>query len=153
MTSPRNQHPPPNRRLDSWKEIAAFLGRGERTVKRWEQERALPVRRLPGKAKGSVFAFTDELTEWLKSAPSAELEESGAIEAVKADAEANGADTSAAGVKTEAAERKAETAAPQTAPVPAPLAAGKNELGNAPLRRKQIDRLHPLPPADVRDPG
>ena len=101
MTSPRNQQPAPNRRLDSWKEIAAFLGRGERTVKRWEQERALPVRRLPGKAKGSVFAFTDELTEWLKSAPSAELEESGAIAAVKAPADAGADDADPANAALE----------------------------------------------------
>ena len=133
MTSPTNQPLPSNRRLDSWKEIAAFLGRGERTVKRWEQERALPVRRLPGKAKGSVFAFTDELTEWLKSAPSAELEESGAIEAVETDAEANGAGTLAAGVKTEAAERKAETAAPLATPVARKKHARSFVLGGAVL--------------------
>jgi Flp pilus assembly protein TadD len=54
-------------RLDSWKEIAAFLGKGERTVKRWEQERGLPVRRVPGKGKGSVYAFSGELNDWLKS--------------------------------------------------------------------------------------
>ena len=54
------------RRLDSWKEIAAFLGKGERTVKRWEQERGLPVRRVPGKGKGSVYAFSAELNDWLK---------------------------------------------------------------------------------------
>jgi Flp pilus assembly protein TadD len=54
-------------RLDSWKEIAAFLGKGERTVKRWEQERGLPVRRVPGKSKGSVYAFSGELNDWLKS--------------------------------------------------------------------------------------
>ena len=33
-------------RLDSWKEIAAFFGRAERTVKRWETERGLPVHRV-----------------------------------------------------------------------------------------------------------
>ena len=36
------------RRLDSWKEIAAFFDRDERTVKRWEKERGLPVHRTPG---------------------------------------------------------------------------------------------------------
>ena len=53
-------------RLDSWKEIAAFFGRAERTVKRWETERGLPVHRLPGTGKGSVFAYTKELADWLK---------------------------------------------------------------------------------------
>jgi tetratricopeptide (TPR) repeat protein len=56
-----------NRRIDSWKEIAGFFGRDERTVKRWEKDRALPVHRVPG-GKGGVFAYTAELVEWLNSA-------------------------------------------------------------------------------------
>lgn len=56
--------PGPNRRLDSWKEIASYFGRDERTVKRWEKDRGLPVRRLPG-AKGRVYAFTDDLARWM----------------------------------------------------------------------------------------
>ena len=55
-----------SKRLDSWKEIAAFLNRGERTVKRWETERGLPVHRLPGGGRSAVFAYTDELADWLK---------------------------------------------------------------------------------------
>jgi tetratricopeptide (TPR) repeat protein len=54
-----------NRRLNSWKEIASFFGRDERTVRRWEKERGLPIRRLPGGEKGGVFVFTDELSGWL----------------------------------------------------------------------------------------
>jgi len=54
------------KRLDSWKEIAAFFGRAERTVKRWEAERGLPVHRVPGSGRGSVFAYSDELADWLK---------------------------------------------------------------------------------------
>ncbi len=61
------------KRLDSWKEIAAFFGRDERTVKRWEKERALPVYRVPGSARGGVFAYAEELAEWLK-APNHNLE-------------------------------------------------------------------------------
>jgi tetratricopeptide (TPR) repeat protein len=57
---------PSGRRLDSWKEIAAFLGRGERTVRRWETERGLPVHRIPGGGRSAVFAYSDELAEWLK---------------------------------------------------------------------------------------
>jgi len=57
-----------DRRLDSWKEIAAFFGRDERTVKRWEKERALPVHRVPGPARSGVFAYTAELSEWLNLA-------------------------------------------------------------------------------------
>lgn len=53
------------RRLDSWKEIAAFFGRDERTVRRWEKENVLPVHRVPGGAKGRVFAYETELRQWL----------------------------------------------------------------------------------------
>lgn len=57
----------PKKRLDSWKEIAAFFDRDERTVKRWEKERGLPVYRVPGSARGGVFAYSDELLEWLQA--------------------------------------------------------------------------------------
>ncbi len=53
-------------RLQSWKEIAAFFDRDERTVKRWEKERRLPVHRMPGSARGGVFAYAEELTEWIE---------------------------------------------------------------------------------------
>src|SRR5580692_9769679 len=58
---------PAKKRLDSWKEIAAFFGRDERTVKRWEKERGLPVYRVPGSARGGVFAYSNELAEWLQA--------------------------------------------------------------------------------------
>jgi tetratricopeptide (TPR) repeat protein len=54
---------PTGKRLDSWKEIAAFFGRDERTLSRWEKEQGLPVHRLPG-TRGRVYAYTDELTAW-----------------------------------------------------------------------------------------
>jgi TolB-like protein/Tfp pilus assembly protein PilF len=56
----------PDHRLDSWKEIAAFFGRDERTVRRWEKERGLPAHRVPGGARSAVFAYTNELADWLK---------------------------------------------------------------------------------------
>ncbi len=56
----------PGRRIDSWKEIAAFFGRDERTVRRWEKERSLPIHRIPGE-RGGVFAYSEELTQWLNS--------------------------------------------------------------------------------------
>jgi tetratricopeptide (TPR) repeat protein len=56
-----------NRRLDSWKEIAVFFDRDERTVKRWEKEKALPVHRLRQSSGARVFAFTDELVRWMDS--------------------------------------------------------------------------------------
>jgi len=62
-------------RLDSWKEIAAYLGRGERTAKRWESERSLPVHRVPGGGRGSVYALASELDEWLTSRRAQGLDE------------------------------------------------------------------------------
>ena len=58
--------PQSTRRLDSWKEIAAFFERDERTVRRWEVERGLPIHRVPGTSRGSVFAFASELEAWLR---------------------------------------------------------------------------------------
>jgi hypothetical protein len=45
-----------NGRLDSWKEIADYLKRDVRTVIRWEKEKRLPVHRVPGSLRQSVFA-------------------------------------------------------------------------------------------------
>ena len=44
-------------RLDSWKEIAAFLRRDVRTVQRWEKKEGLPVYRHQHEKLGSVYAF------------------------------------------------------------------------------------------------
>ena len=52
-------------RLQGWKAIAAFLRRDERTVKRWEGQRGLPVRRIPGGGRAAVWADPEELTAWL----------------------------------------------------------------------------------------
>lgn len=52
------------RRLNSWKEISAYVGRDVRTVSRWEKQRGLPVYRLPGGGR-SVFAYADEIDAWL----------------------------------------------------------------------------------------
>lgn len=51
--------------LGSWKEIAAYLRKGVRTVQRWEQQLGLPVRRPDVAAKGMVFASPEELDKWL----------------------------------------------------------------------------------------
>jgi TolB-like protein len=52
-------------RLDSWKEIAAYLNRGVRTVRRWEREEGLPVHRQVHRTLGSVYAFKTEIEPWL----------------------------------------------------------------------------------------
>jgi hypothetical protein len=51
-------------RLESWKEIAAYLRRSSRTVQRWERTAALPVRRLVPDKRGSVYALRSELDAW-----------------------------------------------------------------------------------------
>lgn len=51
-------------RLDSWKEIAAHLGRRVRTVQRWEREEGLPVRRHAHRRRGTVYALVEELDAW-----------------------------------------------------------------------------------------
>jgi hypothetical protein len=60
-------------RLDSWKEIARYLDRDVRTVARWEEQRRLPVHRVPGGRRSNVFAYVDELDRWLAS-PGAEAD-------------------------------------------------------------------------------
>ncbi len=54
-------------RLESWKEIAAYLRRDVRTVQRWEHSKGLPVRRLPGGDQARVYALTAELDAWWNS--------------------------------------------------------------------------------------
>ncbi|MBV9085893.1 MAG: response regulator [Acidobacteriaceae bacterium] len=55
--------------LNSWKEIAAYLGRGVRTVQRWEREMGLPVHRPRGRERSATLAFAAELDEWLRKTP------------------------------------------------------------------------------------
>ena len=62
-----SQPPTTSQRLDSWKEIAAFFGRDQRTVKRWEKDRALPVRRYPGSSRGRVYAYPEDLCRWMNA--------------------------------------------------------------------------------------
>jgi TolB-like protein/Flp pilus assembly protein TadD len=54
-------------RLDSWKEIAAYLKRSVRTSRRWEAEEHLPVHRHLHRNSGTVYAFKRELDVWLAS--------------------------------------------------------------------------------------
>jgi len=53
--------------LNSWKEIAAFLHGGVRTVQRWERNLGLPVHRPGVPRSGPVFAFRGELEQWLRA--------------------------------------------------------------------------------------
>ena len=55
----------PDDRLDSWKEIAAYLKRDVSTVQRWERREGMPVHRQLHEKLGSVFAFRSELDVWV----------------------------------------------------------------------------------------
>jgi len=59
--------------LNSWKEIASYVGRGVRTVQRWEADLGMPVRRPRAKSRSAVFAMSDEIDAWLRSAPTGDL--------------------------------------------------------------------------------
>jgi hypothetical protein len=124
------------KRLDSWKEIAAFFGRDERTVKRWEKERGLPVYRVPGSARGGVFAYAEELAEWLK-APNLDWEsaETAAAESPSAEEDADRAGSGNVVPIHVPAESTAASPAPTLRLVPAPskLAATRIFLWLVPL--------------------
>ena len=51
--------------LTCWKDIAKYMGKGVRTVQRWEQEFGLPVRRPLGTNKKAVLARPRDLDAWV----------------------------------------------------------------------------------------
>jgi hypothetical protein len=51
--------------LSGWKDIANYLGKGVRTVQRYERELSLPIRRPSRNARGSVMATQSELKSWV----------------------------------------------------------------------------------------
>src|SRR5438552_2591585 len=63
-----NDAPAQSERLDSWKEIAAYLKRDESTVRRWEEE-GLPVHRRAHKKQASVYAYKSEIDAWWQEGP------------------------------------------------------------------------------------
>jgi hypothetical protein len=90
-------------RLNGWKDIASFLGKGVRTAQRWEKEFGLPVHRLGREGGEIVFAFKEEVTRWLaETAP-----------ARQGDLHANGGNGGASASRGEP---------PQPGTTPAPLA-------------------------------
>ena len=58
---------PTEAQLDSWKEIAAYLGRDVTTVQRWEKCEGMPVHRHVHDKRSSVYALTPELDAWRES--------------------------------------------------------------------------------------
>jgi excisionase family DNA binding protein len=66
-------------RLDSWKEIARYLGREVRTVQRWARARSLPVHRLPGGGRPRVFSLKSEIDAWLRVGAQEVREDAGSL--------------------------------------------------------------------------
>ena len=77
--SPRqglSEDPPSEDRLDSWKDIAAYVKRDVSTVQRWEKREGMPVYRHVHEKRGSVYAYRSELdTWWQRRAPRIERTE------------------------------------------------------------------------------
>ena len=67
MGEPPLGTPTPEDRLDSWKEIAAYLNRDVTTVQRWEKREGMPVHRHLHDRMGSVYASRAELDAWTRS--------------------------------------------------------------------------------------
>lgn len=63
MANLPGQHAESEDRLNSWKEIAAYLKCSDRTVRRWEEE-GLPVHRHPHRAKPAIYAYKTEIDAW-----------------------------------------------------------------------------------------
>lgn len=57
--------------LTSWKEISSHLGKGLRTVQRWEIELGLPIHRSRAGPRRTIFAIPEELDSWARSHPHA----------------------------------------------------------------------------------
>src|SRR6266542_2336760 len=62
-------------RLESWKEIAAYLRRDVTTVQRWERREGMPVHRHVHDKAGSVYAFRTELDAWTQGRKAAPIVE------------------------------------------------------------------------------
>jgi hypothetical protein len=56
----------PQKTLESWKQIAGFLDRSERTVRRWEVHEGLPVHRRGHQKHDTVFAYKHEIEAWTR---------------------------------------------------------------------------------------
>jgi tetratricopeptide (TPR) repeat protein len=123
---------PGGKRLDSWKEIAAFFGRDERTVSRWEKDQGLPVHRLPG-TKGRVYAYANELTAWAAAPKNADAELTGETSAI-------GSEVGASGLTVISRRRDAVNSPPVEAP-PAVEARASSGTNHTKTNRSRMLRL------------
>src|SRR5919108_6094918 len=75
--------PDPDREVfESWKEIAAYLGRSVRAAQLWEKDESLPVHRHQHDKQGTVYAYRDEIDRWREARSSQPSEASPPIAAV-----------------------------------------------------------------------
>jgi hypothetical protein len=71
-------------RLDSWKEIAEYLNRTERTCFRWNKELDLPIYRINKKSQRSkVFAYKSELDTWFEKRAKGKLDKNKKVKNIK----------------------------------------------------------------------
>ena len=54
----------PQKTLESWKQIAAYLDRSQRTARRWESTEGLPVHRRAHQSQDTIFAYQHEIDNW-----------------------------------------------------------------------------------------
>ena len=55
------------KRLNSWKEIAAYIGYDESTIRRWERTANFPVHRVGANKRSPVYAYPEEIDEWFRN--------------------------------------------------------------------------------------
>ena len=114
-----------SRRLIGWKSIGQFLRCTERTARRWEAYRGMPVHRIPGGGRSSVWATPEELNSWLQALPS-EIQATLRAEATSDEASsAATADSSAFADVAAAAHPSAETGRATLAPPTPPAEAAR----------------------------
>jgi Putative lumazine-binding len=76
----------PQKTLESWKQIAGYLDRSERTVRRWEASEGLPVHRHEHEKQDTVFAYRHEIEAWSRlrtKCPSEIIDEGESLPPVK----------------------------------------------------------------------
>jgi hypothetical protein len=64
-----NKKGEPPKFLAGWKDIAGYLGKGVRTVQRYEHGMGLPIRRPAGRSRAAVVATKAELDAWVAASP------------------------------------------------------------------------------------
>ena len=70
--------------LNSWKEIAMYLDPSVRAVRRWQSDMDLPIRRVRRGKRAPVFAFANEIDDWLRKQHDA-TKDGGRVTALRSD--------------------------------------------------------------------